>query len=135
MELNWNILQFGKICILFCRDNDKKGRGGLPKLHPSQLAHAMSFGAKTHSILRRFVSHSGAFHTGNNDAVPTAAYQPNTSSLTTRLSDVFSRTFDLGFTAFGGPPVHFQIFHRRFVDGQGRTPWIDEQTASRTSTS
>ncbi|KAF8204804.1 chromate transporter [Pholiota molesta] len=88
----------------------------------------MSFGALAHSILRRFVSHSGAFHTGNNDAAPAAPYQPNTSRFTARLSDVVSRTFDLGFTAFGGPPVHFQIFHRRFVDGQGKTPWIDEQT-------
>lgn len=45
-----------------------------------------------------------------------------------RLRDVFLRTWDLGFTSFGGPPVHFQILHRRFVDGMGKTPWIDEQT-------
>jgi hypothetical protein len=51
--------------------------------------------------------------------------------LKTRLSDVLSRTYDLGFTAFGGPPVHFQIFHRRFVDGMGKTAWIDEQTVCR----
>ena len=58
-------------------------------------------------------------------------YQPNTSKLPARLWDVFLRTFDLGFTAFGGPPVHFQIFHRRFVEGAGgKTPWIDEQTVS-----
>jgi chromate transport protein ChrA len=31
-------------------------------------------------------------------------------------------------TAFGGPPVHFQILHRRFVDAPGNKPWIDEQT-------
>ncbi|XP_006460321.1 hypothetical protein AGABI2DRAFT_67007 [Agaricus bisporus var. bisporus H97] len=48
--------------------------------------------------------------------------------LKNRLLDVLARTYDLGFTAFGGPPVHFQIFHRRFVDGMGKTPWIDEQT-------
>jgi hypothetical protein len=48
--------------------------------------------------------------------------------LKNRLLDVLSRTYDLGFTAFGGPPVHFQILHRRFVDGMGKTPWIDEQT-------
>lgn len=38
--------------------------------------------------------------------------------------------WDLGFTAFGGPPVHFQILHRRFVDGKGHfgAKWIDEQT-------
>jgi hypothetical protein len=123
MELNLNILQFGKIRI-------KKERRSSQRILPSQLMRDMSFGALTHSILRRFVSHSGAFHTGNNDAAPAAPYQPNTSRFTARLSDVVSRTFDLGFTAFGGPPVHFQIFHRRFVDGQGKTPWIDEQTAS-----
>ncbi|KAF8914154.1 chromate transporter-domain-containing protein [Gymnopilus junonius] len=55
-------------------------------------------------------------------------YQTNTSKLSTRLLDVLSRTFDLGLTAFGGPPVHFHILHRRFVDGLGNTPWIDEQT-------
>lgn len=44
------------------------------------------------------------------------------------LWDFFLRTFDLGFTAFGGPPVHFQILHQRFVDGNGKTAWIDEQT-------
>ncbi|KAF8063342.1 chromate transporter-domain-containing protein [Lyophyllum atratum] len=55
-------------------------------------------------------------------------YEPNTSALPARLLDVFLRTYDLGFTSFGGPPVHFQIFHRRFVDGLGQTPWIDEQT-------
>ncbi|KAI1813738.1 chromate transporter-domain-containing protein [Poronia punctata] len=30
----------------------------------------------------------------------------------------------LGVTAFGGPPVHFKIFHDRFVN---RLRWIDEQ--------
>ena len=45
-----------------------------------------------------------------------------------RFRDVFDRTWDLGITSFGGPPVHFQILHRRFVDGMGKTPWIDEQT-------
>ncbi|KAG5759377.1 hypothetical protein H9Q72_012492 [Fusarium xylarioides] len=30
----------------------------------------------------------------------------------------------LGFTAFGGPPVHFKIFHDKFVT---KLQWIDEQ--------
>lgn len=55
-------------------------------------------------------------------------YQVNTSKLSERLWDVFTRTYDLGMTAFGGPPVHYQTFHRRFVDGAGKIPWIDEQT-------
>ena len=42
------------------------------------------------------------------------------------LLDVFLRTWYLGFTSFGGPVVHFQIFHRMFVEGQN--PWLDEQT-------
>lgn len=46
-----------------------------------------------------------------------------------RLLDVFLRTWDLGFTAFGGPPVHFQILHSRFVEGKGnKEKWVDEQT-------
>lgn len=62
------------------------------------------------------------------DGHGTTPYQANTSKLTSRLLDVFLRTYDLGFTAFGGPPVHFQILHRRFVDGVGKPAWIDEQT-------
>ncbi|KAL1962263.1 hypothetical protein VTN77DRAFT_9853 [Rasamsonia byssochlamydoides] len=50
-------------------------------------------------------------------------------SLPHRLIDVFLRTWDLGFTAFGGPPVHFQILHSRFVEGSGgKEKWVDEQT-------
>ncbi|KAJ9483169.1 hypothetical protein VN97_g10242 [Penicillium thymicola] len=49
--------------------------------------------------------------------------------LSSRLWDVFLRTWDLGFTAFGGPPVHFQILHSRFVEGKGnKEKWVDEQT-------
>lgn len=59
------------------------------------------------------------------------ALQANQAKLGHRLADVFLRTWDLGFTAFGGPPVHFQIIHRRFVEGRGgKAPWIDEQTVS-----
>lgn len=51
------------------------------------------------------------------------------NSLGSRLLDVFLRTWDLGFTAFGGPAVHFQILHARFVDGKGGgETWVDEQT-------
>ncbi|KAI5122332.1 hypothetical protein M0805_002499 [Coniferiporia weirii] len=42
-----------------------------------------------------------------------------------RLAIVALATWDLGFTSFGGPPVHFQIFHRRFVE---KKEWIEEQT-------
>jgi hypothetical protein len=62
------------------------------------------------------------------DSHRTTLYQVNTSKLTSRLLDVFLRTYDLGFTAFGGPPVHYQILHRRFVEGVGKPAWIDEQT-------
>lgn len=51
-------------------------------------------------------------------------------SLSSRLLDVFLRTWDLGFTAFGGPPVHFQIIYARFVEGKGGAKWIDEQTVT-----
>lgn len=51
-------------------------------------------------------------------------------SLPSRLLDVFLRTWDLGFTAFGGPPVHFRIFHQRFVQGKTGEKWVDEQTVS-----
>lgn len=51
-------------------------------------------------------------------------------SLLSRLLDVFLRTWDLGFTAFGGPPVHFRIFHQRFVEGKTGEKWVDEQTVS-----
>lgn len=61
------------------------------------------------------------------------AYQANTKTLAWRIADVVSRTWDLGFTSFGGPAVHFQLLHRRFVDGiGGKAPWVDEQTVSMT---
>lgn len=48
-----------------------------------------------------------------------------------RLHDVVSRTWDLGFISFGGPPVHFRILHQRFVEGLGgKETWVDEQTVS-----
>ncbi len=59
--------------------------------------------------------------------------QANTGKLEWRLAEVFVRMWDLGFTSFGGPPVHFQILHRRFVEGLGfggGSKWIDEQTVS-----
>ncbi|KAF8419951.1 chromate transporter-domain-containing protein [Tirmania nivea] len=63
-------------------------------------------------------------------------YKANTASLPTRIASVVSRTWDLGFTAFGGPPVHFRILHQRFVQGLSARnnsvvkypPWLDEQT-------
>jgi hypothetical protein len=54
----------------------------------------------------------------------------DSKSLANRLADVFRRTWDLGFTAFGGPPVHFRILHQRFVEGKGGEKWVDEQTVS-----
>lgn len=45
-----------------------------------------------------------------------------------RLRDVVWHTWYLGFTSFGGPPVHFQIFHARFVE---KEKWVDEQTVGR----
>ncbi|KAF4992159.1 hypothetical protein FGRMN_7365 [Fusarium graminum] len=43
-----------------------------------------------------------------------------------RALDTFKVNWHLGFTAFGGPPVHFKIrkFHDKFVNKLG---WIDEQ--------
>ncbi|KAK2001538.1 hypothetical protein LX36DRAFT_570034 [Colletotrichum falcatum] len=40
-----------------------------------------------------------------------------------RAADVLRYNWHLGVTAFGGPPVHFSIFHDRFVK---RLRWIDE---------
>ncbi|KAF8665640.1 hypothetical protein AX16_000095 [Volvariella volvacea WC 439] len=49
--------------------------------------------------------------------------------ISSKLKDVIRRTYHLGFTSFGGPPAHFQVFHRLFVEGKdGQLPWIDEQT-------
>jgi len=63
------------------------------------------------------------------NATTTPTPHGNHKSLPNRLVDVFLRTWDLGFTAFGGPPVHFQILHRRFVDGSGgKQKWVTEET-------
>lgn len=53
----------------------------------------------------------------------------NHKTLPNRLADVLVRTWDLGFTSFGGPAVHFQILRQRFVEGRGgKQKWVDEQT-------
>ena len=58
-----------------------------------------------------------------------AGRQASQTKLAHQLRDVFLRTWDLGFTAFGGPNVHFQILYKRFVEGAGgKAPWVDEQT-------
>lgn len=60
---------------------------------------------------------------------PRDSYETSNDKLLRRFRDVLYRTWHLGFTSFGGPPVHFGIFYRRFVEGVGgKTPWIDEQT-------
>lgn len=59
------------------------------------------------------------------------ACRPNDRHLLFRLACVFLRIWDLGFTAFGGPPVHFRIIHQRFVDSKGYAPWLNEQTVRR----
>jgi hypothetical protein len=58
------------------------------------------------------------------------AVQRDTESLSSRIVNVMRRTWDLGITSFGGPPVHFRILHRRFVEGKGGEEWVDEQTVS-----
>lgn len=58
-----------------------------------------------------------------------APYEANNEKLTHRFLDVIHRNWHLGFTSFGGPPVHFRIFYQKFVEDQrGIIPWIDEQT-------
>jgi len=44
--------------------------------------------------------------------------------IATQFWEVVEQGWYLGFTAFGGPPVHFKIFHDKYVDKLG---WIDEQ--------
>ncbi|EFI28502.1 chromate transporter [Coprinopsis cinerea okayama7 len=88
----------------------------------------MSFSALVNRGIQRAIGRTPDDAEDYDRANGDQAYQANTSKLSTRLWDVLCRTFDLGFIGFGGPPVHFQIFHRRFVEGMGKTPWIDEQT-------
>ena len=45
------------------------------------------------------------------------------------LADAIIHNWYLGFTSFGGPAVHFQIFHKLFVD---KLQWIDESTYQET---
>jgi len=55
--------------------------------------------------------------------------QAHAEKLIDRVAEVVKETWYLGFTSFGGPAVHFQIFHKKFVkEKEGKTPWIDEQT-------
>lgn len=67
------------------------------------------------ALHRKWRSHGGAG----------ANRPPANDSLQSRLIEVVRQTWYLGFTSFGGPPVHFQIFHARFVE---KEKWVDEQT-------
>ncbi|RDH19789.1 hypothetical protein M747DRAFT_342065 [Aspergillus niger ATCC 13496] len=67
----------------------------------------------------RALHRSWRSHAGATD--PARAEEP----LLERLGEVVRHTWYLGFTSFGGPPVHFQIFHARFVEQE---KWVDEQT-------
>ncbi|KAH8670749.1 chromate transporter-domain-containing protein [Ilyonectria robusta] len=46
------------------------------------------------------------------------------ADLSGRFWNTISKNYHLGFTSFGGPPVHFKIFHDKFVR---KLQWIDEQ--------
>ncbi|OBT54304.1 hypothetical protein VE04_05933 [Pseudogymnoascus sp. 24MN13] len=48
----------------------------------------------------------------------------DSSKVWDRAVDVVAANWHLGFTAFGGPPVHFQILHKKFVE---KYEWVDEQ--------
>ncbi|KAK6498430.1 hypothetical protein TWF481_011022 [Arthrobotrys musiformis] len=52
------------------------------------------------------------------------AAPPARVRISEKWRDFVVANWHLGFTAFGGPPVHFQIFHTKFVD---KLKWIDEQ--------
>ncbi|KAH6626672.1 chromate transporter-domain-containing protein [Chaetomium sp. MPI-SDFR-AT-0129] len=49
---------------------------------------------------------------------------PSIQTVGRRAWKALRGNWHLGVTAFGGPPVHFRIFHERFVQ---KREWIDEQ--------
>jgi chromate transport protein ChrA len=53
------------------------------------------------------------------------------STLRQRLYTVALNCYDLGFTAFGGAPVHFHILYDRFVKKLG---WINDKTVCKFNT-
>ncbi|KAL4931999.1 chromate transporter-domain-containing protein [Aspergillus undulatus] len=70
--------------------------------------------------LRRKWQSRAATETENDAAITSS---PSTSN--NKIRNILLHTWDLGLTAFRGPPVHFQILHERFVV---REKWVDEQT-------
>jgi len=48
----------------------------------------------------------------------------NTVNLGGRIWNTIRENWYLGFTSFGGPPVHFKLFHDKFVT---KLSWINEQ--------
>jgi hypothetical protein len=83
-------------------------------------AHLSRYVGSIRSLTQKWRSHAESRQNSDNQ-----------NSLACRMIDVFLRTWDLGFIAFGGPPVHFQILYRRFVEGKGgKQKWVDEQTVT-----
>ncbi|KAL8383276.1 hypothetical protein RB595_006842 [Gaeumannomyces hyphopodioides] len=52
------------------------------------------------------------------------SWQDSAARVAGRAWEVLKVNWHLGFTSFGGPPVHFKIFHDMFVH---KRKWIDEQ--------
>jgi len=56
--------------------------------------------------------------------VKQANWAVNWDGISAKFYNTVRHTWHLGFTSFGGPPVHFKIFHDKFV---AKLSWIDEQ--------
>ncbi|TQN69844.1 putative transporter YwrB, partial [Colletotrichum shisoi] len=56
--------------------------------------------------------------------MPATTWEHSLRANAARAADVLRHNWHMGVTAFGGPPVHFKIFHDRFVK---RLRWIDEE--------
>lgn len=99
-------------------------------LLPTEYSHIAGYDRTRMHLPPPFSRYLSSLRALNQRVQETAASEQR-KSLSSRLSDVFLRTWHLGFTSFGGPPVHFQIFHEKFVHGKGgQEKWVDEQTVS-----
>ncbi|KAF3484050.1 chromate ion transporter [Arthroderma uncinatum] len=65
-----------------------------------------------------------AFRQGLDPGESGQAYEPNKGKLHSRIVDVIQRTFDLGFTSFGGPPYQELFAISQALPGPGSTKML-----------
>ena len=83
------------------------------------------------TLTRQFMSSPDLVENGTSQTQTHRNGDPRPRTLFSRLVLTFRATWDLWIFSFGGPPVHYQIFYRRFVQTDDeKMKWADDKMVS-----